>query len=104
ANYVRALWRTSRGTLVAGTNSGLYLNEGAKKIWTEVSELGRRIVYALGEDKNGRLLAATSNGLFASASASDDNTFTRIAPASERLPQGDSVRAIANVDGTVFIA
>jgi len=103
-NYVRALWRTSKGRLVAGTNSGLFLNDEGKSTWTAVAELGRRIVYALGEDKNGRLLAATSNGLFASASASDDNTFTRIAPASERLPQGDSVRAIANVDGTVFIA
>jgi signal transduction histidine kinase len=103
ANYVRALWRTSRGKLVAGTNSGLYLNEGAKKIWTEVSELGRRIVYALSEDKNGRLLAATSNGLFASSSSNDSN-FTRIAPPTERLPQGDSVRAITNVDGTTYIA
>jgi signal transduction histidine kinase len=103
ANYVRALWRSSRGKLVAGTNSGLYLNEGAKKIWTEVSELGRRIVYALSEDKTGRLLAATSNGLFASSS-SDDSSFTRIAPPTERLPQGDSVRAITNVDGTTYIA
>ena len=103
ANYVRALWRSSRGKLVAGTNSGLYLNDSAKKIWTEVAELGRRIVYALSEDKNGRLLAATSNGLFASSS-SDDSTFTRIASATERLPQGDSVRAITNVDGTTYIA
>ena len=102
ANYVRALWRSSRGKLVAGTNSGLFLNEGAKKIWTEVSELGRRIVYALSEDKNGRLLAGTSNGLFASSSS--DSTFIRIAPPAERLPQGDSVRAITNVDGTTYIA
>jgi signal transduction histidine kinase len=100
ANYVRALWRTSRGRLMAGTNSGLFVNDGAKKNWTEVSDLGRRIVYALGEDKNGRVLAATSNGLF----AGNDSAFTRIPASSERLPQGDSVRAITNVDGVTYIA
>jgi signal transduction histidine kinase len=103
ANYVRALWRTAGGRLVAGTNSGLFRYDAGKKIWSEVSELGRRIVYALGEDQSGRLLAATSNGLFVSSSANDP-AFTRIAPPSERLPQGDSVRAIANVDGAIYIA
>lgn len=103
ANYVRALWRSSRGNLVAGTNSGLYLNDAAKKLWNEVGEIGRRIVYALGEDQNGRLLVATSSGLFASSAGSDE-ALTRISPPTEKLPQGDSVRAITNVDGTIYIA
>jgi signal transduction histidine kinase len=103
ANYVRALFRTSRGRLLAGTNSGLYANDGTKKTWTEISELGRRNVNALAEDKTGRVLAATGNGLFAS-SANNDAQFVRIPPPGDRLAQGDNVRAIANVGGSTYVA
>lgn len=102
ANYVRALWRTPRGQLMAGTNSGLYLNDDAKESWSGVTELGRRTVYALNEDKNGRVLVGTSNGLF--ASGSNSTSFTRVAPSSERLPQGDNIRAITQVAGTTYVA
>jgi len=98
ANYVRALLRTSRGHLFAGTNSGLYLNDGGKK-WSMIPEVGRRIVYALGEEQSGRVLVATASGLFGSSGAGDGN-FTRIAPSSDQ----DNVRAIANVAGTTYIA
>ena len=97
ANYVRALIRSPHGRLFAGTNSGLYVNDGAKK-WSPVSEIGRRIVYALGEDKSGRLLVATANGLFAAAGG--DSNFTRVPSASDE----DSVRAITNVAGVTYIA
>jgi signal transduction histidine kinase/ligand-binding sensor domain-containing protein len=102
-NYVRALWRTSRGQLLAGTNAGLFLYEDAAKRWRQAPELARRIVYAIGEDKNGRVIIATANGLFAGQSANKDLTFARIAPQGQ-LPQGDSVRAIANLDGATFLA
>ena len=104
ANYVRALFRTSRGRLLAATNSGLYRNDAAKKTWLAIPEVGRRIVYAIGEDKTGRVLAATANGLFASTAAANDSAFTRIPSPNERLPQGDNVRAIANVNGVTYIA
>jgi len=104
ANYVRALFRTSRGALLAGTNSGLYRNDASKKTWLAIPEVGRRIVYAIGEDKTGRVLAATANGLFVSTSAANDSAFTRIPSPNERLPQGDNVRAIANVNGVTYIA
>jgi signal transduction histidine kinase len=96
ANYVRALVRSSRGRLFAGTNAGLYSNDGSKT-WKLVPEIGRRIVYALSEDKSGRVLVATASGLFASSSTSD-SAFTRI-PA-----DSDNVRAIANVGGVTYIA
>lgn len=104
ANYVRALFRTSRGHLLAATNSGLYRNDASKKTWAAIPEVGRRIVYGIGEDKTGRVLAATANGLFASTSAANDSAFTRIPSPNERLPQGDNVRAIANVNGVTYIA
>jgi signal transduction histidine kinase len=98
ANYVRALVRSSRGRLFAGTNSGLYSNDGAKT-WNLVPEIGRRIVYALSEDKSGRVLVATASGLFAS-SATSDSTFTRVAAPTD----SDNVRAIANAGGVTYIA
>jgi signal transduction histidine kinase/ligand-binding sensor domain-containing protein len=103
ANFVRALWRTSRGRVLAGTNAGLYLHDESRKSWSSVTEIGRRIVYALGEDKDGRVLVATANGLFASTTA-NAATFMRIPPPTERLPQGDNVRAIANASGSTYIA
>ena len=96
ANYVRALVRSSRGRLFAGTNAGLYSNDGSKT-WNLVPEIGRRIVYALSEDKSGRVLVATASGLFASSSTSD-SAFTRIPGDS------DNVRAIANVGGVTYVA
>ena len=104
SNFVRALWRTSRRRVLAGTNAGLYLHDESKKSWSSVTEIGRRIVYALGEDKDGRVLVATANGLFASMSATNTTTFMRIPPPAEKLPQGDNVRAIANANGSTYIA
>jgi len=104
ANYVRALFRTSRGSLLAATNSGLYRSDESKKTWRAIPEVGRRIVYAISEDKTGRVLAATANGLFASTEAASGAAFNRIPPLNERLPQGDNVRALANVNGVTYIA
>ena len=104
ANYVRALWRTSRGHLLAGTNVGLYVNDASTKMWRAIPELARRIVYAISEDKNGRVLVATASGLFASTSSGSDLSFARIPSSEEKLPQGDSVRAIGNFGGVTYIA
>jgi signal transduction histidine kinase len=103
ANYVRALWLNARGDVLAGTNAGLYTNEEGGRTWTANPEIGRRIVYAMVQD-SGRLLIGTSSGLFVSSSTTDAKTFGRIASATNNLPQGDSVRAIATVNGTTYIA
>jgi signal transduction histidine kinase/ligand-binding sensor domain-containing protein len=102
-NYVRALFRTSRGSLLAGTNAGLYLNDLSAKTWRAIPELGRRIVYAIGEDKAGRVLVATTNGLFASQSAAGGLTFTLIEGLDSRAQQAPSVRAIANLDAATYL-
>src|SRR5262249_18377133 len=103
-NYVRALWRSGHGLLLAGTNAGLFVYESANRNWQAIPELGRRIIYALGEDKNGRVLVATANGLFASAKdTAQELSFYRIG-AEERPPPGDSVRAIVNLAGTTYVA
>ena len=102
ANYVRALWRTSRGHLLAGTNSGLFTFDLDTRHWRAIPELGRRIVFAINEDKNGRVLVATASGLFAAA-ATNEISFARVG-AEDRSPQSDSVRAIANTGGATYVA
>src|SRR5947199_9885815 len=101
ANYVRALLRTPRGRLLAGTNSGLFVQGETAKAWQSLPDVGRRIVYAISEDKNNRVLIGTAAGLFVSAG---EVAFARIKPPEERLPQGDSVRAITNCNGVTYIA
>jgi len=103
ANYVRALWLTSKGSLLAGTNAGLFVHDAAEGNWSPIGDVGRRIVYAINEDNSGRVLIGTSSGLLASSSR-NDLTFARVSPSSSNLPEGDSVRAIANVDGATYIA
>ena len=44
-NYVRALWRSARGHLLAGTNAGLFVFDDGTRHWRAISELGRRTVY-----------------------------------------------------------
>jgi len=101
-NYVRALWRTSRGRLLAGTNSGLFAFDPDTKHWHAIPELGRRTIFAINEDKNGRVLVAAAGGLFASPSA-NEVSFARVG-AEDRSPPGDSVRAIAGMGGSTYVA
>ena len=101
-NYVRALWRTSRGRLLAGTNSGLFVFDADTKHWRAIPELGRRIIYALNEDRSGHVVVAAAGGLFTSQSAGE-LSFARVGT-EDRSPQSDSVRAITNTDGATYIA
>jgi len=98
-NYVRALWRTSRGRLLAGTNSGLFAFNPDTKHWRAIPELGRRTIFAINEDKNGRVLVAAAGGLFASPPA-NELSFARVGAET----QNDSVRAIAGTGGSTYVA
>lgn len=103
-NYVRALWRTSQGHLLAGTNAGLYVYEASTKHWQSIPEFGRKTIYAIREDNGGHVLVATASGLFSSPSVATakDLSFQRIGT-DDHLPQGDSVRTIANAAGATYV-
>lgn len=111
ANYVRALF-SANGRLFAGTNSGLFVYDASLKKWHSNVEIGHRTVYAIGSEAKGNALIATSSGLFGArdnprvdiTNGKTEPAFMRIPAGSETLPQGDSVRAIANVNGTTYIA
>ena len=98
-NFVRALWRTSHGRLLAGTNSGLFTFDPDTKHWRVITELGRRTIFAINEDKNGRVLVASGGGLF--ATAANGLNFARVG-AEDR--SSDSVRAIASTGGSTYVA
>ncbi|HEX8160391.1 MAG TPA: two-component regulator propeller domain-containing protein [Pyrinomonadaceae bacterium] len=65
SSFVRALYRTRRGELLAGTSRGLFVFDEGRGAWSPVAELAPRYVYAIAEDARGRLLVGTSAGLFA---------------------------------------
>jgi signal transduction histidine kinase len=86
AGFVRALYRTRRGELLAGTSRGLFVFDERRAAWSPVAELARRVVYSVAEDARGRLLVGTSAGLFAGV-----DTRGRIGEAGTLEPQ-DSAR------------
>ena len=109
ANYARALFSVN-GHLFAGTNAGLYVQQ-ADKSWLRDPEIGSRVIYAISPDATGGAIVATSSGVFVTrANPRIDVSlhegqlhYSRI-QAGGNPPQGDSVRAIANVNGTTYIA
>jgi signal transduction histidine kinase/ligand-binding sensor domain-containing protein len=86
ASFVRSLYRTRRGELLAGTSRGLFVFEERRAAWSPVAELARRSIYSVAEDARGRLLVGTSAGLFAGV-----DTRGRISEAGKLEPQ-DSTR------------
>jgi signal transduction histidine kinase/ligand-binding sensor domain-containing protein len=63
-NFVRSVYRTSNGRLLAGTNRGLFARDDAPGAWREVEEIKGKTVYSLAEDSRGLLLVGTGAGLF----------------------------------------
>lgn len=64
ANFVRSLYRTSRGRLLVGTNRGLFSRAEGAGAWRPIEEVAGKTVYAVAEDRAGRLLVGTSSGLY----------------------------------------
>jgi signal transduction histidine kinase/ligand-binding sensor domain-containing protein len=65
-NFVRAVHRTSTGTLLAGTSRGLFVRDPKSSAWRFAEEVGRRVVFSIAEDGRGRVLVGTAGGLFVS--------------------------------------
>src|SRR5207237_6612376 len=63
-NFVRSLYRTSRGRLLVGTNRGLFARGAASGAWREVEEVSGKTVYSLAEDSRGLVLVGTGAGLY----------------------------------------
>ncbi|HYE65290.1 MAG TPA: two-component regulator propeller domain-containing protein [Pyrinomonadaceae bacterium] len=64
SNFVRALFQTKDGRLLCGTNRGLFLRDDAAAVWRPVEEFDGLTIYAITEDRAGRLLVGSSSGLY----------------------------------------
>jgi len=107
SNFVRALFQTSAGKTLAGTNRGLFVYDDATASWKPMVELGRNIIYAIAEDKQQRLLIASASGFYVAARQSSNLetiTFTRLESSSGTADAAGSVRAITQFRGSTYFA
>jgi len=107
SNFVRALYQTSNGKILAGTNRGLFVYSDVTSTWKLVTDLGRNIVYALSEDKAGRLMIASASGFYISTRAADNpesQTFSRVEAGSGNADAPGSVRAVTQFRGATYFA
>lgn len=106
SNFVRTLLQTTDGRLLAGTNRGLFLYDRAASVWRPVQDLPQSPVYAIAQDKRGRVLVGAGTGLYRSEkpapeSASDLLRLTRLEPAGAEA--GGGVRALAEFQGEIYV-
>jgi signal transduction histidine kinase/ligand-binding sensor domain-containing protein len=107
SNFVRALFQTSGGRTIAGTNRGLFVYDPATLAWNPVTQLGRNIIYSFIEDKSGRLIVASASGLYVAPKQStrlEDQTFSRLEAGSGNADAVGSVRAVAQFRGATYFA
>ncbi|HEY8412540.1 MAG TPA: two-component regulator propeller domain-containing protein, partial [Pyrinomonadaceae bacterium] len=106
-NFVRALFETSNGRSVAGTNRGLFVYDDQTATWNPVAALGRNVIYAIAEDKSQRLLIASASGFYVASKQSgrlEEQSFTRIETGSGAPDTTGSIRAIAQFHGATYFA
>lgn len=106
SNFVRTLYQTADGKfLLAGTNRGLFIYDRAASAWKPVQELAQAPVYAIAEDKNGRVLVGASNGLYRSEKATRESASAlRLTRVETLTNANESVRAITQFQGATYIA
>lgn len=106
SNFVRALYQSGSGDVLAGTNRGLFVLSDDES-WIPITELGRNIIYAISEDKSGHLLVASASGFYIGpkpGSKLEGASFTRLESASGSADAAGSVRAIAQFQGATYFA
>ena len=105
SNFVRTLFQTSDGRLLAGTNRGLFVYDRAKSVWSVVQELSQSPVFAIAEEKGGRVLVGAGNGLYRSEKHGNAPDAFRLKHVeSSGGDSGDSVRVITQFQGATYIA
>jgi signal transduction histidine kinase/ligand-binding sensor domain-containing protein len=120
SNFVRTLYETRDGRLLAGTNRGLFSYDYASSTWQPFGRFSDRAIYSIAEDARARLLVGTSSGLYvdvkpqpAATEAEGPVTDMEVEEAEARQAAqasedagrpGESVRAIRLFQGTPYIA
>jgi signal transduction histidine kinase/ligand-binding sensor domain-containing protein len=108
SNFVRTLFQLPDGSLLSGTNRGLFISDASGNNWRPFTNLSRQTVYAIDEGTDGRLLVGTSTGLYASDVSVRDLTIDAFfEPVEGESIEGssiDSVRSVVKFHGQSFIA
>jgi signal transduction histidine kinase/ligand-binding sensor domain-containing protein len=107
SNFIRALYQTSSGRTLAGTNRGLFVYDDKAAKWDIVPGLGQNIIYAVAEDRTQRLLVASVSGFYVSPKQSTpvvSQLFARLESGSVTPDGVGSVRAIAQFNGATYYA
>lgn len=109
SNFLRTIYQTTDGRFLAGTNRGLFIYDEATSTWRVFSNMARQIIYAISEDKNGRLLIGSAAGFFVGQRPSagtrlEDQPFARLESALGGAEGVGSIRAIAQFRGAFHIA
>nr|MBA2733282.1 hypothetical protein [Acidobacteriota bacterium] len=106
SNFVRTLFQTADGRLLAGTNRGLFIYDRASSSWLPSGDLSQSPVFAIAEDKRGRVLVGAGSGLYRSEKPLRESggalRLSRIVAASG-AEASDSVRALALLQGEIYI-
>jgi signal transduction histidine kinase len=107
SNFVRTLFQTSGGMLLAGTNRGLFIYDARAAAWSSVQELSQSPVFAISEERNGRILVGAGNGLYRAEKPSGVVALSlkRIESTGTEASGGDGgVRAISQFQGATYVA
>ncbi len=103
SNYVRTLFQTKSGDIVAGTNRGLFFKNTEGK-WQKVNGFEQKAIYSIAENRNGNLLVGTSNGFFYNVGLKngDQKDFSLIDDDSKSF--NENVRSIENFQDKTYLA
>lgn len=97
SNFIRTLFRASDGKIYAGSNRGLFVQSDDK--WVPVPAYANKPIFALSEDKTGKLLVGTSEKELFSF---DAQSLKLASP--DALKSGAIWRVFRAADGAVWIA
>ena len=109
SNFVRTLYQTSTGAVLAGTNRGLFVYNEKAAHWNSISDLSRSIIYCIAEDGAGRLLVGSAAGFFVGPKLTrgldlESQTFARVEASSGAADAVGSIRAIARFRDAIYLA
>ena len=109
SNFIRTLYETSAGHLLAGTNRGLFVYDTSSSLWKTVPGLGGNIIYSLAEDNAGRLLVGSAAGFFVGLQMSRETKIESLAFSRAEASSGStdgigSIRAITSFRELTYIA
>ncbi len=113
SNFARVLFQSSDGLIWCGTNSGLFVRSSTHKFWSEIKDFAGKTIHSIIEDSQGRMLVGTAIGLYASQRISNGigssflsggRNFVRIESEQFKDTSGNSIRAMCEFRGAVYLA